>query len=308
VHQAANQARQPGAIEVPLPQPLRRLHPIPTRYPPQGPRLASNREHRGLIWFHAVSLPYPRTPRGANSAAAQKLSVPAWYARLVAGIGALNETPLHAALKHAVAPAGARFEVPVEGYVIDAVHQGLLIEIQTRHVGQMRKKLERLLANHRVRLVLPVTETTWILKRGPQPSRRRSPKRGHPADVARELVAIPDLLTHPNLEFELVLIHAEEVREHQEGVAWRRRGWVTVDRHLLQILEQRRWSGAAGLLSFLPSEQPTPFGSADLAAQAGMGRRSAQALLYCLRHIGAITEVAKAGNARHYTRTPALPN
>jgi hypothetical protein len=225
----------------------------------------------------------------------------------VAGIGALNETPLHAALKHAVAPAGARFEVPLEGYVIDAVHQDLLIEIQTRHVGQMRPKLERLLRHHRLRLVLPVTETTWILKRGPQPSRRRSPKRGHPADVARELVAIPDLLTHPNLEFELVLIQAEEVREHREGVAWRRRGWVTVDRHLLSILEQRRWAGAAGLLGFLPDGQPTPFGSAEVAAHSGMGRRSAQALLYCLRRIGAITAVAKVGNALHYARAPTPP-
>jgi hypothetical protein len=221
----------------------------------------------------------------------------------VAGIGALNETPLHAALKRAVAPEGARFEVPLAGYVIDAVHHDLLIEIQTKHVSAMRKKLTALLSEHRVRLVLPVTTTTWIRKLGAQPSRRRSPKRGHPADVARELVAIPDLLRHPNLEIELVLIEAEEVREQRVGVAWRRRGWVTVDRHLLRILDQRRWSGAAGLLDFLPSGLASPFGSADLADLGGMSRRSAQALLYCLRRSGAITPVDKVGNALRYRRS-----
>lgn len=220
----------------------------------------------------------------------------------MAGIGALNETPLHAALKHAVAPAGARFEVPLDGYIIDAVHQGLLIEIQTKHVGSMRHKLERLLLTHRVRLVLPVSISTWIVKRGPKPSRRRSPKRGHPADIARELVAIPHLLTHPNLEFELVLIHTEEVREQRQGMAWRRRGWVTVDRHLLAILEQRRWSGATGLLALLPTELPWCFGSAELAACASMSRRSAQQLLYCLRQINAIAVVDKIGNALRYRR------
>jgi hypothetical protein len=221
----------------------------------------------------------------------------------VAGIGNLNETPLHAALKQAVAPAGARFEVPLAGYVIDAVHHDLLIEIQTKHVGAMRQKLTRLLSDHRVRLVLPVSTTTWIRKLGPQASRRRSPKRGHPADVARELVAIPDLLTHPNLEIELVLIDAEEVREQRDGVAWRRRGWVTVDRHLVAIHEQRRLTGATGLCGLLPSGLASPFGSADLVALAGMSRRSAQALLYCLRRIGAITTVDKVGNALRYRRS-----
>jgi hypothetical protein len=89
-------------------------------------------------------------------------------------IGALNETPLHLALKHAVAPPGSRFEVPVAGYVIDAVHDGLLIEVQTRHVGAMRRKLERLLPEHRVRLVLPVAIERWLVKLGDPPTRRRT--------------------------------------------------------------------------------------------------------------------------------------
>jgi len=224
------------------------------------------------------------------------------YARRV-GIGALNETPLHAALKVAVAPAGSRFEVAVGGYVIDAIHDGVLIEVQTRHLGSMRAKLERLLPLHRVRLVLPVATERWILKRGDPPTRRRSPKRGHPADVARELVAIPHLLDHPHLELELVLMHDEEVREHRPGHAWRRRGWVTVDRRLVAVVERRTLVGATSLRSFLPPELIDPFDTRELAATTGMARSTAQKLAYCLRLCGQVEVVGAAGNARLYART-----
>ena len=229
----------------------------------------------------------------------------------MSGIGGLNENPLHAALKLAAAPPGAEFEVKLDGFVIDAIADGLLIEVQTRHVGQMRRKLQRLLAaGHRVRLVLPVSSLKWIVKRSSaaseppsadgELSRRRSPKRGHIADAARELVSIPELIEHPGLELELMLIEEEEWREHREGVAWRRRGWVTVDRQLVRILERRLLQGRAGLLGLLPAGLPEPFGSAEVASLSGMTRRSAQALLYCLRRMGAVELGERIGRAQGY--------
>jgi hypothetical protein len=218
------------------------------------------------------------------------------------GIGALNESGLHVALKRAVAPVGSRFEVAVDGYVIDAIHDDVLIEVQTRHVGAMRTKLERLLPRHRVRLVLPVATERWIVKLGDPPTRRRSPKRGHPADVARELVSIPHLLDHPNLELELVLLHDEEAREHRPGQAWRRRGWVTVERRLVRVVERRRFAGAAALLAFVPAEIVDPFDTGELALGTGMARATAQKLVYCLRESGVVQAVGKAGNARLYAR------
>lgn len=223
------------------------------------------------------------------------------------GIGALNENPLHAALKLAAAPPGAAFEVPLDGFVIDAIADGLLIEVQTRNVGQMRRKLQRLLeAGHRVRLVLPVSAVKWIVKEaaagaeGSGSTRRRSPKRGHLADAARELASIPELIDHPGLELELLLIEEEERREHREGVAWRRRGWVTIDRRLLGIVERRRLQGRAGVLGLLPEGLVEPFGSAEVAALSRMPRRSAQALLYCLRRLGAIVASERLGRAQGY--------
>ena len=99
----------------------------------------------------------------------------------MAQIGRLNEKPLHAALREWYAEPGDGFEVPVEGYVIDIVRNGLLLEIQTGNFSAIRSKLTALVSSHRVRLVYPIAREKWIVrlpKRGRgKPQRRKSPKR-----------------------------------------------------------------------------------------------------------------------------------
>lgn len=220
-------------------------------------------------------------------------------------IGSLNETPLHAALKRALAPAGSRFEVDVDGYVVDAVSDGLLIEIQTRNVGGMREKLGALVPQHRLRLVLPVPERKWIVRclEDGSRTRRRSPKRGHAADAFRELVSIPRLLEHPNFEVEVALTEQEELRRFEPGKAWRRKGWVVVDRTLVAVGERRLLRAPHDLLEFLPEALPDPFTTADLAGTAGMARRTAQQATYCMTALALLEVVGKRGNARVYRRT-----
>lgn len=224
----------------------------------------------------------------------------------MAGIGGLNETPFHAALKTLVAPPGARFEVAVDGYVIDVVTPGLLIEVQTRNVGQMRRKLERLLTRHAVRLVLPVTLERWIVRRGLDgpTARRRSPKRGGMIDALFELVAIPSLLDHPNLEVEVVLVREEEEREHRPGAAWRKRDWVTVDRRLLGVGERRLFRGARSWLGVLPIDLPDAFTTLDLKRSLGVTRTVAQRAAYVLRESGVLTCTGTRDRCRLYTVTP----
>jgi hypothetical protein len=59
-------------------------------------------------------------------------------------IGLLNEKPLHASLKQWYAQPGDRFEVAVDGFVIDIVRDDLLIEIQTRNFASINSKLCKL--------------------------------------------------------------------------------------------------------------------------------------------------------------------
>ncbi len=224
--------------------------------------------------------------------------------RMRSGIGSLNETPFHASLKRLVAPAGARFEVDVEGYVVDVVCDDLLIEVQTRNVSGMREKLGALVPMYRVRLVLPVPERKWIVRCYDDGSeqRRRSPKRGVPEDVFRELVSIPELLGHPNFEVEIVLTEQEELRRHVPGKAWRRKGWVVTGRRLLAVTGRHLLREPTDLLTFLPTALSCRFTTLELARLGGYPRRTAQQATYCLRGLGLIEAVGRQGNAIEYQR------
>ena len=148
----------------------------------------------------------------------------------MSSIGSLNESPLHEAVKKWYAGPDDETEVAVDGYVIDLVRaDGELVEVQTANFGQMRAKLDALLAGHRLRLVHPVAQAKWIVKvseDGEILSRRKSPKAGRVETVFGELVSIPHLLAHPNFRLDVLLIQTEEVwRAHDKGGkrGWRRR-------------------------------------------------------------------------------------
>lgn len=222
------------------------------------------------------------------------------------GIGTLNEKPLHEALKQWYAQSGDRFEVPVDGFVVDIVRGDLLIEVQTRNVGAIRRKLERLAARHPVRLVYPIPREKWIVKQAGgsagQWSRRRSPKRGAFTDVFDGLVSIPGLPANPNFSLELLLIQEEEVRQHDAQRAWRRHGWVTSERRLLKVLERRTLESAADIGAFLPSDLAEPFTTGDLAAALAVPRPLAQKMAYCLRRMGFVSPVGTRSRAVLYGR------
>ncbi len=220
-------------------------------------------------------------------------------------IGQLNEKPLHAALKEWYARPGDQLEVPVDGYVIDIVRQGLLIEIQTRSFSAMKQKLAALLPHHPVRLVHPVAAQKWLVKLDPAGNhplqRRKSPQSGGLETIFAELVSFPHLLAQPNFSLEVLLIHEEEVRRHEEGRAWRRRGWVTEERRLLEVVQQQCFHEPAELASLLPAALPTPFTTADLAAALGRPRRLAQQMAYCLRKMGVLAPAGKQSRSMLYT-------
>ncbi len=221
-------------------------------------------------------------------------------------IGTLNENLLHAALKTWYAGPEAATEVRVDGYVIDIVQGNLLVEIQTRGFSQMKRKLAALTAEHAVRLVHPVAREKWIVKLplvdGDPSSRRKSPKRGAVVDVFRELVSFPHLLAHPNFSLEVLLIQEEEVRRFDGRRGWRRKGWVTEGRRLLDVVERRLFEGPGDMAALLPDELADPFTTGDLSKALRCPRRLAQQMAYCLRAMGVITQVGKRGSAYLYTQ------
>ncbi len=224
-------------------------------------------------------------------------------------IGTLNEKPLHEALRRWCAQSNDRFEVSVDGFIVDIVRGDLLMEIQTRNFAAIRRKLEKLIIGHPVRLVYPIPCEKWIMKQpydeaGPV-SRRKSPKRGGFEYVFEELVSIPRLLLNPNFSIELLLIQEEEVRRYDGTHGWRRRGWVTHERRLLQVVEQRILETPADMYALIPSTLADPFTASDLAISMSRPRRLAQRMVYCLRLMGCITPVGKRARAILYARSIA---
>lgn len=220
-------------------------------------------------------------------------------------IGVLNEKPLHASLKEWYRIDGDEVEVPLEGFVVDLVRDGQLIEIQTRGFSSMRCKLDRLLDLYPTRVVYPVAAEKWIVKldeSGKEVSRRRSPKRGIAADVCAELVSFPSLLSHPNLVIEVALIEEEEIRRPDAKKGWRRGGYVIEERRLVDVRETVEIDSPDALRDLVPPDLPDPFTTADLAAAFGRSRHLAQEVAYCLRVSGAVETVGRDKRGILYRR------
>lgn len=220
-----------------------------------------------------------------------------------AKIGVLNEQPLHAALKRWYAGQEGQTEVPVNGFVVDVVRDGLLIEIQVGNFYSIRRKVTRLTEHYPLRLVYPIPRQKWLLKmpkqEGGEIERRKSPKRGRAEEVFKELVSFPTLICHANFSLEVVFTQEEEVRHYDPG-AWRNRGWVTDERRLLDVVDRRLFIQPEDVLAVLPEALPAQFTTADLAEAMDGPRWLAQKMAYCLRKMGGIVQIGKRGRSKLY--------
>jgi hypothetical protein len=222
-------------------------------------------------------------------------------------IGTLNEKPLHAALKTLLAKPTDKLEVEVEGYVADILRDDLIIEIQTRSFSKIRKKLINLLDQYSVQLVYPIPSEKWIIKveqdGETQISRRKSPKRGVVEDIFTELVSFPSLIQESNFSVEVLLTQEEEIRKYEPNRAWRRKGWVTQERRLLDVIDRMHLCNPRDFAALLPESIQDEFTSTDLASAMNQRSRLGGQMAYCLREMDAIKVVGKRGRAYLYSRT-----
>lgn len=226
--------------------------------------------------------------------------------REIPAIATLNEGALHAQLKNWYQRPGDRIERVVDGFVVDLVRGDLLVEIQTGSFAPLRRKLELLLRQHRVRLVAPLPLVRRIIRlsdEGELLSARRSPRRGRVEDIFNRLVSIPSLLCRSHFELELLLTHQDELRVYRHGKAFRRHGWVVAGRRLVSVEQILRITSPDDAARLLPPSLPELFDTAQLAEAAAIERRLAQQMTYCLRALGILHTTGKRGNAVVHRRT-----
>ncbi|MBS0202093.1 MAG: hypothetical protein JSS49_04275 [Planctomycetes bacterium] len=214
------------------------------------------------------------------------------------------ESTLHRQLKALYGGRAKDLEVQVDGYRIDAVVRGRLIEIQQASLSALRDKVRQLLERHRVVVVKPLVSRKYLIRRdrpgGEIVSARYSPIRETVLNLFQDLVHFVNVFPHPRLTLEVVLTEQEEHRITRP--CRRRRGpdFRVEDRLLTDVVSRKKLKTAADLRKLLPVTLPAVFTTGELATHAAIPRWLAQKMAYCLKKTGAIEVVGKQGNSWQY--------
>jgi hypothetical protein len=213
-------------------------------------------------------------------------------------IGTIQEGSLHASLKAWYMLPGDLSEVTVDGYLVDIVRGELLIEIQTRNFSSLKRKLTALIGRHRIRLVFPIPKEKWIgyvtaEGQAAPLGWRRSPRRGSLEDLFYELVSFPQLVRNPSFSIDVLLIREEELRRRTAHGS--RKGWGTVDRRLIDVLDHATFGSPLDFRNLLPRAMRSPFTTHDLANALRLRHNLAQKMAYC--YVGWVPSKSWAGAA-----------
>ncbi|HET6323461.1 MAG TPA: hypothetical protein VFG04_02080 [Planctomycetaceae bacterium] len=220
------------------------------------------------------------------------------------------ETSLHRQLKSLYSAEPSAQEVRLDTFRIDAVHEGLLIEIQQGSLGAIRPKIRRLLEQHDVLVVKPLVARKILIRRkragGKVVSTRQSPKRETIADLFADLVYFVDVFPNPRLTLEVVFTHQEEHRVTSRKKWWRGPDFRVTDRLLVGIEGRVTLRDTADLLRLLPEGLGEQFTTEEIARLTPMPRWLAQKMAYCLRKMGAVEALGKRGNSWLYRVVPPI--
>lgn len=220
------------------------------------------------------------------------------------GIGTLSEKTMHAVLKNYYAPDEDMHEIPIESYVADIYTGTEIIEIQTRAMNRMRKKLESFLALYPVTIVYPIPRSKWVAwideETGEVSQKRKSPKKGNPYQAFIELYKIRPYLSHPNIRLRLVLIDMEEYRLLNGWSRDKKRGSERFDRIPIAFVEEICIDCNRDYMQLVPYDLPEQFTTKDFAKHAKIPVRLAGTVLLILFDLKIVDRVGKQGNSYIY--------
>ncbi len=223
----------------------------------------------------------------------------------MAGIGELNETPLHASLKqHYIGPSSLT-EAKVDSFVVDIFNPpSRIIEIQTHGLFRLKRKLLSLLDRYRITVVLPLPETKYITVLDGESKNvlysRRSPKKGTFTDSIHELCPVRDILYHENLTVEIPFVTMSEIRINDGKGSWRRKGISISEKILDHINGTTVLKGLPDYLRYLPDSLEEPFTNRVLAETLKIPVKMASKITYFLRYLELIRIDETKNRTYHY--------
>ena len=222
-------------------------------------------------------------------------------------IGLLGEKVLHAGLKFYFEPNSDFHEVKVNGFVADICNAEGIIEIQTRSLGKLKRKLEVFLQNVPVTIIYPIAHTKYLCwvdeETGTVTGRRKSPKTGSAWDLFRELYPLRSFLTHPNFCVCAALIDLEEYRLLNGWSKDKKKGSTRYDRIPIQLVELIYLMTEEDYRAIIPNTLPKKFTSKEFSKAVHISLSSAQRALLILYQLGVVQRVEKQKNAYIYEVT-----
>lgn len=212
----------------------------------------------------------------------------------------MQETTLHADLKEIYRLEGGLTEQWIDGFLIDVVRGDLLIEIQTKNLGALKRKLSTLLDAHPIRVVHPIAVKRNIILKdtdGRIVRHRLSPKKGQIEDLFNELVYIARWIKHENFSLEVLMTTEDELRVQDGKGSWRRKGVSILDRELIRIHERHLLCKPSDYLQLLPIPLTGQFTNRQLAESKLIPTRLATKMTYTLVHMQILEIVGKKDRA-----------
>ena len=231
--------------------------------------------------------------------------------RLREGIGTLGEKTLHAVLKHFYQPDPAYHEQKIGSFFADIAKGGEIIEIQTRDLYRLKKKIAAFLEmGYRVRVVHPVPRNRkvyWIDSEGNLSDGRKSPKTGRPHTAAAELASLDSFIGKPGLSFTVLLLDVEDFRNLDGWGRGGKRGSSRFERMPIAYVEERTIESPTDLVALLPPKLPHRFTAAEFNKAGGYKGRRAYYALKLLENAGVISMIGKEGRKFIYEVNELIP-
>jgi hypothetical protein len=220
------------------------------------------------------------------------------------GIGTRRESGLHRALKFRYSGQNGQTEQVLGDYVCDGITEtGEIIEIQTGSFGPLKEKVSKLVLLGPVRIVHPVIITKYIETydaKGLLIRRRKSPRRGTPWDLFKNLLYAPEIPLLKGLCVELALIDVVEKRVQDGKGSWRRGGASIAGRELEGWRDSVVLKNKGDYRCFVPKERGKELTVNALAEQTGISADLAGKTLYVLAKMGVVERTGKKGRLYTY--------
>ena len=219
-------------------------------------------------------------------------------------IGTYKERSQHLILKLYYEPDTSCHEIRVAGHVADILNCDGITEIQTSSFGNLVKKLDVFLPDHKVRIVYPCAVRQRVCWADPERGEVVFGNyRSYPKNVYKllpELLPIKGVLDNENLKIEIVFTSVSDMRLLDGYGPERKLRATKTDKIPDEIIDIASVDKKDDLLKILDLPWGESVSRQELSKLLGMSGRKFWMAQTCLEEMGIISLAGKEGNKKIY--------